>query len=79
MDYNPLLETFSAAPVGLGWPDVIDGIAGKIERAIRRGDTNGAFKAISVLDLIDGETAAWFREYGFDLLNGSNENEGSES
>lgn len=77
MTYNPL---FDYVPVERSfveqWADVVDSVSGFIDRAIRRGDVKTSFKFLNVMDLIDIETAIWFREYGFYLLgSGGNEKE----
>ena len=69
MQYNPLFEAFMPS-VGLTWADIVDAISKDIVRALRRKDSANAFKGINALDLIDTETAMWFRESGYQLYYG---------
>lgn len=50
------------------WYEITEALADKIERAIRAGKHQEAFKWLHVMDLLDTETAEYYRGKGWELL-----------
>lgn len=65
MLYDPLLDTITYFRT---WQEISEDLQGRIERAVRKsGDTTSH---LNVLDLIDDEASAYWREWGLDLHAG---------
>lgn len=65
--FNPLLETNVRDRT---WYDVAEELDHKVGWAARKGRLPEAFKWLNVIDLIDTEAAAYWRNYGLDFYNG---------
>lgn len=67
-EYNPLLDSFTAPVIPVAaerpWLAVCERVNDNIERAIRKGSRDEAFKWLNVMDLLCSETAAYWRETG---------------
>lgn len=68
--FNPLFGTFTPASIGPSWYDIAEDLNKRIERAVVKGNMTEAFKLLHVMDLIDTETAMYWREKGMDLYHG---------
>lgn len=65
--WNPLLETNVYVRT---WYDIAEEIQHRIEWAARKGKHHDAYKNLNILDLIDSEASAYWREYGMALAAG---------
>ena len=66
--YNPLLGHNVR---DASWYDIAEGLQVKIAYTCLRGKSEGATYHLNVLDLIDSEASAYWREWGLDLYSGN--------
>lgn len=62
--YDPLLDTNVRERT---WYDIAEELQERIAWVARKGRGGEAFKLLNVLDLIDSEASAYWREKGLDL------------
>lgn len=62
--YDPLLDTNVRERT---WYDIAEDLQERTAWAARKGRAQEAFKWLNVLDLIDSEASAYWRETGLDL------------
>lgn len=64
--YDPLLDTNVRIRT---WYDIAEELQDRVACVARKGRTGEAFKWLNVLDLIDSEASAYWRETGLDLYS----------
>ena len=64
--FNPLLDTNVRIRT---WYDIAEELQEKVAWVARKGRSQEAFKWLNVLDLIDSEASAYWREVGMDLYS----------
>lgn len=65
--YDPLLDTNVRVRT---WYDIAEELQDKVAWVARKGRSGEAFKWLNVLDLIDSEASAYWREYGMRIYAG---------
>jgi len=66
--YDPLLDTNVRIRT---WYDIAEDLQERVSWVARKGRSQEAFKWLNVLDLIDSEASAYWREMGLDLYANS--------
>lgn len=65
--YNPILGGNVYVRT---WYDIAEELQDKVAWVAHKGRVQESFKWLNVLDLIDNEASAYWREYGLDLYSG---------